>query len=310
MKHGLLLCDKPAGLTSHDVVAAARRALGSRRIGHAGTLDPMATGLLVLAVGEARKILRYLTLDEKRYDATLRLGTQTDTLDADGRAIASAPVPAGLSLADVRAAARSFEGEITQRVPDISAVKRDGKPLYVRARRGQPVDAPERRVLLRSIEIRALRGHEIDLSVHCGKGFYVRALARDLALSLGTVGHLSALRRTQSGCFGIEHSVDFERLRAAAAGDAHCRAELERALVPIRSAVAPAPVLELDPQGVEDARHGRPVAHARITAGVAPAADVEPILLCDASGEPVALARSSDVALHVVRGFALHAPPA
>ena len=305
MKHGLLLCDKPSGPTSHDVVAIARRALGSRRIGHAGTLDPMATGLLVLAVGEARKLLRYLTLDDKCYEATLRLGDETDTLDAEGRVVDSVPVPANLDLAQIRAAARAFEGEIVQRVPDVSAIKRGGRPLYELARRGEPVDAPERRVLLRSLEIQAHRGTEIDLRIDCGKGFYVRALARDLARALGTVGHLCALRRTRSGRFTVEHGVGFEQLRAAAAGDEQRRAELEHALVPIRAALLPAPALALDPPGVDDARHGRPVAHARVTAGVVPGADIEPILLCDAAGEPVALARSSGSALHIVRGFVL-----
>lgn len=303
MKHGVLLVDKPAGISSHDVVVKARRALDTRRIGHAGTLDPMATGLLVLAVGEGCKLLRYLALDDKRYDATIRLGSQTDTLDAHGTVIETAPVPAALGLTQVRAAAAAFVGEIVQRVPEISAVKQGGVALHARVRRGEAVSAPERRVRVHAIEVRAVDADEIELGVHSGKGFYVRALARDLARALGTVGHLTALRRLQSGGFSIEQAAPFAELSAAASRDVAAQAALALRLLPIRDALAPVPTLELDPGGVVDARHGRAVALGSVVAGVPPEVGTEPVLLCDAGGDPIAVARQGVGVLHVVRGL-------
>jgi tRNA pseudouridine55 synthase len=301
--HGLLLVDKPPGISSHGVVVRARRALGTRRVGHAGTLDPLATGVLVLAVGEACKLLRYLVVDDKRYEATIRLGVETDTLDADGTVVATHPVPSALGLAEVRAVAQAFLGEIVQRVPEVSAVKQAGLPLHARVRRGEVVAPPERSVRVHALDVRAVHAPHIQLSVHCGKGFYVRALARDLARALGTVGHLSALRRVQSGRFTLDGALDFAQLSAAANGDAAARAALPAALLPIRAALAPAPTLELDPAGVLDARHGRAVAVASVVAGVPPKAGTEPVLLCAAGGDPIAVARQGEGVLHVVRGL-------
>jgi tRNA pseudouridine55 synthase len=301
--HGILLVDKPGGISSHGVVAVARRALDTRRIGHAGTLDPMATGVLVLAVGEGCKVLRYLVLDDKRYDAAIQLGTETDTLDADGVVTATCAIPAPLDAARVDEAARAFVGEIVQRAPVVSAIKRGGVALHARVRRGETVEAPERRVLVHSIEIRAIRPAAIELSVHSGKGFYVRALARDLARSLGTLGHLSALRRVQSGRFGIDQSVSFDLLVAAAGGAADAHVALTRAVVPIREALAFAPALGLDDEGIEHARQGRPIPLSHVASGVTPDPGAEPVLLCDCTGRPVAVARRLESALHVVRGL-------
>jgi tRNA pseudouridine55 synthase len=303
VKSGILLVDKPSGMSSHAVVSRARRALDTRRIGHAGTLDPMATGVLVLAVGEGCKVVRYLVLDDKRYDATIQLGVETDTLDADGAVTATCAVPAPLELERVRAAALAFIGEIAQRAPDVSAIKQGGVALHARVRRGETVQAPERRVVVRSLVIDAVRPTAIDLSVHSGKGFYVRALARDLAHALGTVGHLTALRRVQSGCFGIERTVRFEQVAAAASGDGHAREVLEGALVPIRDALALAPALALDDAGLEHARHGRSIPLAHVASGVTPEEGAEPVLLCDPAGQPIAVARRVEDALHVVRGL-------
>ena len=303
MTHGLLLVDKPGGISSHAVVARTRRALDTRRIGHAGTLDPMATGLLVLAVGEGCKVLRYLVLDDKRYDATIQLGAETDTLDADGVVVATCAIAALLEHARVEAAARAFVGETVQRAPAVSAIKQGGVALHARVRRGETVEAPDRRVLVHSIAIRAVRPEAIELSVHSGKGFYVRALARDLARSLDTLGHLTALRRVQSGRFGIEQAVSFDVIVAAAAGAPDARSALERAVVPIREALAFAPALGLDDEGLEHARQGRPIPLAHVASGITPEAGAEPVLLCDAAGQPVAVARRLDAALQVVRGL-------
>jgi tRNA pseudouridine55 synthase len=302
--HGVLLVDKPAGVSSHGVVAVARRALGTRRVGHAGTLDPMATGLLVLAVGEGLKAMRYLALDDKRYWATLRLGQGTDTLDAQGRVDAEAVVPEGLEMAEVQRAADSFLGESAQRAPVVSAIKRDGVPLYARVRRGEQVQAPVRHVVVHSLHVLSVRADpaEVDLEVACGKGFYVRALGRDLAAKLGTVGHLTALRRTRSGHFDVDDAVPMERLRQAADGDEAARDALASALLDLSRSLPSAPVLCLDARGVEDARHGRPVERDRVE-GLLPAdSSVEPVILLDAEARPVALGRVVEDRVQVVRG--------
>jgi tRNA pseudouridine55 synthase len=212
-------------------------------------------------------------------------------------------VPA-LTLAAVQAAARAFVGEIMQRAPEVSAIKQGGVALHKRVRRGEAVQAPERRVHVHDLEIRALHdGSEIELAVHSGKGFYVRALARDLARALGTCGHLTALRRTQSGQFTLEHAVAFEQVQSAASGDAASREALARAVLPIRTALAHAPALVLDAAGLAHAAHGRAIAFTHVLSGAVPSTDTEPLLLCDSSGTPVALARSHDQQLHVVRGL-------
>lgn len=305
MTHGILLCDKPAATSSHAVVSLARKALGTRRVGHAGTLDPMATGLLVLAVGEGLKILRYLALDDKRYRATIELGAETDTLDRDGRIVARSEAPANLSAREVEAAAQAFVGAIAQVPPAISALKRDGVALYKRARRGEAVEPEPRIVQVHAIAIERVQGREIELSVHAGKGFYVRALARDLARALGTVGHLAVLRRLESGRFELRNAVDHRMLALAAQGELAARAELERALLPIERALEPAPKWRLDAAGAEHVRHGRPCSIEHVLELALRPADspLEPIVLCDEQGTLIAIGRLADSTLRVVRGL-------
>ena len=304
MIHGIVVCDKPAGYSSHAVVAVARKAFDTRKVGHAGTLDPMATGVLVLAVGEGLKILRYLTLDDKRYEARIALGSETDTLDAEGTLTESAALPDDLSLERVRAAARAFEGVIVQRAPVISALKQGGVPLYARARAGEAVQAPERTVTVHALDVSALAVNEIEVRVHCGKGFYVRALARDLGRALGTRGYLSALRRTQSGQFELGQSVAFEQLAAAAAGDETQRAQLAQAVIPLERVLGGSPRFMLDAEGEAHARNGRAIPLAHV---VGPHAELpeaaEPVLLCSQAGELLALARFAALELRVVRGL-------
>jgi tRNA pseudouridine55 synthase len=303
---GIVLCDKPAGRSSHAVVAVARKAFETRSVGHAGTLDPMATGLLVLAVGEGLKILRYLTLDDKRYAATIRLGTETDTLDREGVVTASAALPEDMSLDRVRAALVLFTGAIVQEAPRISAIKQGGVALHKRVRAGQAVEAPRREVLVHAIHVVAVRADEIDLEVHCGKGFYVRSLARDLARALGSVGHLSALRRTASGGFDLVDAVPFEQLAAAAAGDVDARSALAAAAIPIARALSHAASVVLDADGAAHARHGRKIALSHVLSSSRPVQEaIEPLLLCDAEGGLIALGRYDEPELCVVRG--LHA---
>jgi len=303
--HGILLVDKASGPTSHDVVARARRALATREVGHAGTLDPLATGVLVLGVGEGLKALRYLTLDDKRYEATLQLGVETDTLDSAGRPVAHAPVPPELELADVARVAAEFVGERDQTPPAFSALKSEGVPHHVRARRGEAVEPAPRRVVLHALEVRALAAGTIEIALHCGTGFYVRSLARDLARALGSVGHITALRRTQSGAYRSVDAVAQSTLEAGARGDADARAQLAAAMLPIGRALAHVPALTLDDAGVAHARHGRPIPPQHVVAGStdALAPGTEPVLLLAADGTPVALARAEADGLRVVRGF-------
>lgn len=303
--HGVLVVDKPEGLTSHDVVRTARRAFGTRAVGHAGTLDPRATGVLVLGVGEGTKLLAHLTADDKAYAAKVRLGVSTDTLDAAGQVTAARAVPAGLDRVRVQAVADRFLGETLQRAPEISAIKQAGQRLYARVRRGEVVVPPERRVVVRELVIDAVEGESITLRVACGKGFYVRALARDLAAALDTVGHLTALRRVASGAFTLDGALAFERLEAASRGESVAREEVTAKLLSLAAAVARFPRVILTVEGAEDARHGRVIARERLT-GEAPAVGVEPIAMLDGAGALLALGRSAEGGMHVIRGFSPH----
>ncbi len=264
---GVLLVDKAGssegaagrrGPTSHDVVACARRALGTRAVGHAGTLDPMASGLLVLLVGRATRLARFASAADKTYEAELRLGIGTDTLDAEGRVVASHPVPP-CSEEAVRIILPRFTGCFEQRVPEVSAVRVGGRRLYARARAGERFEAPVRQVVVHELLLLSVASDRIRFRVRCGKGFYVRALGRDLAEALGTVGHLTALRRTESGSFRVEEAIGFGVLEAAARGEGAAREALREAMWPLpRAAARMMPSVALDAQQAEDVRHGRP----------------------------------------------------
>lgn len=242
--HGVLVVDKPAGMTSHDVVSRVRRALRTRAVGHAGTLDPSATGVLVVAVGEATKLVPWLTASDKAYEATMRLGIDTDSLDADGEVVARETPPL-IDQETAQHAADGFLGAHRQQAPVVSAIKVDGVRLHARARRGEVVEAPFRDVELRTVAIHAVEGASIRFSLECGKGFYVRSFARDLAARLGTLGHLTSLRRTGSGRFDLH--------------DACALTEVSRwHLLPLVSAAARVlPLVEIDETVAEDARCGR-----------------------------------------------------
>jgi len=294
--HGVLVVDKPKGPTSHDVVQWIRRALRTRAVGHAGTLDPMATGVLVAAIGEGTKLVRWLTADDKRYRATVALGAQTDTLDADGE-IVERVAAEGIDLPSARAAAERFVGTYVQRPPIYSAIKVDGERLHARARRGEQVEVPEREVTVRSLEILSASDAEIELEVESAKGFYVRSLARDLARALDTRGHLTALRRTKSGAFGLEDAVSADLLRRAADDD-EARVELTAQLLSLPRACARMESVVLGADAVADARHGR-----RVLAPSIPGAGVEPIALFDEAGGLIAIARSEGEHLRVIRGI-------
>jgi tRNA pseudouridine55 synthase len=212
---GLVVVDKPGGMTSHDVVARVRRLAGTRKVGHAGTLDPMATGVLVLGVNRATRLLGHLTLTEKAYDATIRLGVATTTDDAEGETTATVSTD-GVADATVRAALAALVGEIEQVPSAVSAIKVGGRRAYERVRAGEQVELAARRVTVHALEVTDLRRDtgtlDVDVSVRCSSGTYVRAIARDTGAALGVGGHLTALRRTAVGPFTTEAARTLDAL--------------------------------------------------------------------------------------------------
>lgn len=211
---GLVLVDKPEGPTSHDVVAKARRIFGTRKIGHAGTLDPMATGMLILGVGRATRLLGYLTASEKEYLATIRLGQATNTDDAQGE-ITNRRSTSHLTETDILNAVRQFRGPISQKPSSVSAIKVNGQRAYALVRKGEEVDLPAREVIVHDFEIKSIKHDQdtvdVEVRVVCSAGTYIRALARDLGLTLEVGGHLTSLRRTRSGKFAqMRPLVDIE----------------------------------------------------------------------------------------------------
>lgn len=210
---GLVVVDKPAGMTSHDVVARVRRLAGTRKVGHAGTLDPMATGVLLLGVNRATRLLGHLMLTEKAYDAVVRLGVTTTTDDAEGETTAEVPA-SGLEDDQVRSAFQAFVGDIEQVPSSVSAIKVGGRRAYARVRAGESVELAARPVTVHAIDVRRISRHDevvdVEVSVRCSSGTYIRALARDVGAALGVGGHLTALRRTAVGPFALRdaHTLD------------------------------------------------------------------------------------------------------
>ncbi len=211
---GVLNIDKPAGMSSHDVVLQVRRLLGEKRIGHTGTLDPMATGVLVLCLGKATRIARYLEAGEKEYLATMKLGIVTDTLDAEGRILESRTY-APPEISQVREVLQRYRGEITQTPPAYSAIKVSGVASYKLARQGKAVALKPRGVTIHALELLEYCDPAVRIRVRCSKGVYIRTLCSDIGAALGTGAHVADLRRTASGSFLIDHSVTLDRLAVA-----------------------------------------------------------------------------------------------
>ena len=290
---GVLVLDKPAGISSAAAVHRVKRALGARRAGHAGTLDPMATGVLVVCVGEATKIATYLLLDDKCYLATARLGEATDTWDADGTVVERAAVAAAADE-QVRQVLSRFVGRIEQEPPVFSAIKQAGQPLYRRARRGETVAAPVRTVEVESIELIAWTPPELTFRVVCGKGTYVRSLAVDIARALGTVAHLTALRRERSGPFGLPRAVAWSRVQGAADDPGALSGALAETLIAPAEALAGLPRVTIDPPSVTAIGRGQPI--------VAPGSPVAgPVCLTDSEGILVAMGQWRDERIWPVR---------
>lgn len=246
---GLVIVDKESGITSHQVVGRLRRLLGTRKIGHAGTLDPMATGVLILGVNRATRLLGHLALHDKRYLATVRLGQSSHTDDADGELTVVADA-SGITAADLEAAMAPLRGEIMQRPSSVSAIKVDGKRSYARVRSGEDVDLPERRVTVSALEVLAVRQAgaclDVDIDVECSSGTYIRAIARDLGNSLGVGGHLTALRRTRIGGYSIDDAVTLGE-------------DAPELMTMAQAARLSFPVVELTEDEARDVGYGRPL---------------------------------------------------
>lgn len=209
VESGLVVVDKSPGMTSHDVVARVRRLAGTRKVGHAGTLDPMATGVLVLGVERATRLLGHLMLTEKSYDATIRLGVATTTDDAEGEIVSTHAIE-GVGEDAVRTELARFVGDIEQVPTAVSAIKVDGRRAYARVRAGEQVELTARPVTIHELVVHEVRGPDVDISVRCSSGTYIRAIARDLGAALAVGGHLSQLRRTAVGTFDLSlaHTLD------------------------------------------------------------------------------------------------------
>lgn len=210
---GVLLIDKEPGMTSHDVVAIVRRRLGIKKVGHCGTLDPLATGLLLVVLGRGTKIQDLLMAEDKEYSGTMQLGVTTDSQDSDGEIVETRPVPP-LTSDQIEMAFQYFHGDFYQTPPMVSAIKKDGVPLYKLARQGKVVEREARFVHVFTHEVKAIRLPEIDFRVVCSKGFYVRTYAHDIGELLRCGAHLRALRRTHSGRFSVENAITVEELRS------------------------------------------------------------------------------------------------
>ena len=229
---GVLLVDKPQGLTSHDVVYHLRRKLQMKKIGHAGTLDPMATGLLVMLIGKATRISQYLISVDKVYEGEATLGVVTDSQDAEGEVMETNPVPA-LTESQVRETMRGFLGDQYQMPPMHSAIKIDGVPLYKMARKGEEVEREPRFIRIASFELNSLALPKLTFTVHCTKGTYVRTIAHDLGKKLGCGAHLSGLRRTGSGKFTISQCMPLDQIEALSLP------EIDKRLIPVYEAAPP-----------------------------------------------------------------------
>jgi tRNA pseudouridine55 synthase len=247
---GVLVIDKPVGLTSHDVVQIIRRGTGIRRAGHTGTLDPRASGVLVVLIGPAVRLSEYVSASDKRYQATIRLGSSTDTYDSEGTVTGNASVD-HITEDKFFEILQNFVGEIEQVPPPYSAVKVRGKKAYEMAREGEPVDLEPRKIQVYSLDILEWAPPEVVIDVYCSSGTYVRSLANDLGKALGTGAYLIGLRRTKSGRFTLRDAVPLRRLKEAFdAGDWY------RQLIPAADALGDWPGVELDGDMVELVRHG------------------------------------------------------
>jgi tRNA pseudouridine55 synthase len=243
---GLVLVDKPAGMTSHDAVAIVRRAVRTRRVGHTGTLDPFATGLLVMLIGRGTRLIPYVDIEPKVYDATIRFGAETDTDDLTGETVREAPLPGDVAIAE---AVSRLSGEIDQTPPAYSAKKVDGVRAYSAARRGSALSLAPSRVIVHGWDLLQRAGADLHVRIVCGGGTYIRALARDIGRYAGSAAHLVSLRRLKSGPFDVTDAISVDDIRA---GEINVR--------PLLSGIPSLPAQRLEGGDVRRALHGNAVA--------------------------------------------------
>lgn len=267
---GIILIDKGKGGTSHDAVDAIRRKFGTRRVGHAGTLDPLATGLLVVAVGPATRFLQYLPLEPKEYVADIRFGFSTSTYDMEGQPSETRDVPSDL-MGAVNEALPAFKGLITQLPPMYSAVKVDGKPLYHYARQGKAIEREPRTVHIDTFEVVQTSPDSVQARIVCSGGTYIRSLAHDLGEAMGSGAHLTALHRPRVGRFHIDQAKSLDEVTP-------------EMLIPLREALPPMPLVQLDETQVHQIREGRQVGLSDLPA-------VPLVALLEPSGEVFSVAR-------------------
>ncbi len=285
---GVLLIDKAKGISSHDAVKLVRRAFGQREVGHTGTLDPMATGLMVVMLGRATKVARYVEAADKRYDGTIVLGRSTTTYDAEGETVEEVPAERVQAVdgAAIQTAIAGLRGTIEQEVPAFSAVKVDGERLYAKARRGEVVERPRRTVHIRALEATRTELPEVDITTEVSKGTYIRTLAVQVGEALGLPAHLSMLRRTHVGRFSVEDAHDPETLEPEGAS-----------LMTMAQAVAHLPRLSLDDSALKDIQHGRPLrlrqVRSQLEGHPVELSVDDPIALLDGQGALVAVGHLS-----------------
>lgn len=294
MLRGILLVDKPQGPTSHAIVSMARKALGLKKVGHAGTLDPMATGLLVLGVGPGTKLLTYFVGLDKTYRATIRVGQATHTDDAEGEPVGEPAPPEQLDRLDssrIEQALKGYLGEVDQIPSSVSAVRIDGKRAYDRVRAGEDVEIPSRRVTIHRIDVLEIRRDglwwDIDVEIECSSGTYIRAIARDLGSDLGVGGHLTALRRTKVGPFGVDHAISPDDITA------------ESLIALGQAASAVLPVVTLTTAQTMELGHGKQI-FLDAPEGLAPDA---PVACVGPDGDLVAICSVSQSVSNILVGF-------
>lgn len=298
---GILVVDKPTGPTSFDVVKRLRALGRGKKAGHLGTLDPMATGVLPVCLGEATKIASFIVEGEKAYEATVRLGVETDSYDAVGKTVATVDA-SGLDRDRVLAAVRSFEGEYWQTPPMFSAAKVGGKRLYELARKGEEVERRPRKVRIPAIELLSFEPGPVAtaaIRLRCSKGTYVRSIAHELGEALGVGGHLSALRRLAAEPFRIERAVPLDQLLAWAKEDP---ARIEAHLVPMAEALAAYREIRLDDERARKVAYGMALGSRDLAAcGAGPIAAEERVKVVDRTGRLLAVAEHRDGALRYAR---------
>jgi tRNA pseudouridine55 synthase len=282
--NGVLVVDKPPGPTSHDIVDRVRRALGQRRAGHTGTLDPFASGVLPVCLGKATRLARFLAEGEKHYRAVVRLGFATTTDDRLGEPL-SPPREVRVSAEDLRPALAALTGELSQLPPAYSARRVGGKRMYALARAGMVVEREPTPVTVYAWELRGFEGDRVEVDVRCSPGTYVRALARDLGAALGVGGHLEELRRTRSGEFGLEGAVPGDELGP----------QSRSGVRPLASLLSAWPAVVVGAEGVAALRHGRDLTARLVHSGFPEGAAPERLRVLDQGGDLLALA--------VARGF-------